>query len=475
MKKINIRDIKNGRVHFIGIGGISMSGLAEFLLRNGYIVTGSDVMESYIIKDLRKKGIKIEIGHKPSNVIDADLVVYTSAIVTNGENPEISEAKKRDIPLMNRAVLMGQIMEGFPNAIGIAGTHGKTTATSMLSIIMTQAQLDPTIFLGGKLDEIGGNVRVGNSPYFLVEACEFSRSFLEMSPYMAVILNIDNDHLDYFKDIDEIYDSFLEYADLVSNKGYVIGCADDPLVNKLLNEVNNRTISFSIEGDADWVAKEIKYNSVGCASFRASYKNQDMGRFDLKVPGRHNIYNALAAIATAWASGVSQEVIRHGIASYMGTHRRFEVKGVVEGVTVIDDYGHHPTEIKVTLEAAQNYPHKRLWCVFQPFTFSRTKLLFNDFVDAFDDADEVIITDIMGGREQDTGEIHALDLVKAIKETGKSCRYLPTFNDVVDFLSGATEDGDMVITTGCGNVYLAAELLVQRMEETLVAASHEDI
>lgn len=473
MKQIDIKDIRNGRVHFIGIGGISMSGLAEFLFRNGYTVTGSDVLDSYIIKDLREKGIDIEIGHKASNVVGADLVVYTSAIVTNGENPEISEAKKRDIPLMNRAVLMGQIMEGFPNSIGIAGTHGKTTATSMLSIIMTQAKLDPTIFLGGKLDEIGGNVRIGKSPYFLVEACEFSGSFLEMSPYMAVILNIDNDHLDYFKDIDEIYESFLKFANLVPSRGFVIGCADDPLVNKLLNEVNSRTVTFSVGGKADWVAHEIKNDSLGRPSFRASYKGQDMGRFNLNVPGKHNVYNALAAIATAWASGVSQEVIRQGIASYKGTHRRFEIKGVVEGVTVIDDYGHHPTEIKATLEAAQNYPHKKLWCVFQPYTFSRTKLLFDDFVKSFDGAHEVIITDIMGGREQDTGEIHALDLVNAIKATGKACRYLPTFDDVVDFLSANTQSGDVVITTGCGNVYLAAEMLVQKMQEMLVAASHE--
>lgn len=475
MKEIDIRRFKNKRIHFIGIGGISMSGLAEYLFRNNYIVTGSDVLDSYTVKDLRDKGIKVNIGHDPSNVIGADLVVYTSAIITSGENPEIAEAKKRNIPLMNRAVLMGQIMEEFPNAIGIAGTHGKTTATSMLSLIMTEARLDPTIFVGGKLDEIGGNFRIGKSPYFLVEACEFSGSFLEMSPYIAVILNIDNDHLDYFKDMDEIYDTFMKFANLVPNRGLVIGSADDPMVNKLLKEVHARTISFSIGGQADWVAEEIEYDSLGYPSFRAAYKGQDMGWFSLNVLGKHNVYNALAAIATAWASGVSLEIIKRGLSSYKGTHRRFEIKGVVEGVTVIDDYGHHPTEIRATLEAAQNYPHKKLWCVFQPYTFSRTKLLFDDFVSAFHGADEVIITDIMGGREQDTGEIHALDLVKAIKDTGQACKYLPTFEDVVDFLSCYVQKDDVVLTTGCGNVYLAAEMLVQRMQEMLVAASHETI
>ncbi|NLI61142.1 MAG: UDP-N-acetylmuramate--L-alanine ligase [Clostridiales bacterium] len=475
MTQIEIKNIKNGRVHFIGIGGISMSGLAEFLLNKGYTVTGSDLMDSYIIKDLKSKGIEIEIGHKASNVIGADLVVYTSAIITSGENPEISEAKKRNIPLMNRAVLMGQIMKGFPNAIAIAGTHGKTTATSMLSLIMTQAKLDPTIFVGGKLDEIGGNVRIGKSPYFLVEACEFSGSFLEMNPYIGVILNIDNDHLDYFKDMDEIYDTFLSFAKLVPNRGYIIGCVDDPQVKKLLDEVDRRTVSFSVEGEGDWVAYDISYDSMGCPSFRATYKGQDMGRFTLNVPGKHNIYNAMAAIAAAWASGVSQRTIRHGIASYQGTQRRFEMKGVVEGITVIDDYGHHPTEIKATLGAAKNYPHKKLWCVFQPYTFSRTKLLFHDFVNSFDDAHEIIITDIMGGREQDPGDIHALDLVEAIKTKGKSCTYLPTFDDVVDYLSVKAQRDDLIITTGCGNVYLAAEMLVQRMEEMLVAASHEKV
>lgn len=473
MKHIDIKDIKGGRVHFIGIGGISMSGLAEFLLQKGYTVTGSDVMDSYITRDLEGKGIKINIGHQGSSVIGADLVVYTSAIVTSGENPEVSEAKKRDIPLMNRAVLMGQIMRDFPNAIGVAGTHGKTTATSILSLIMTEAQLDPTIFVGGKLDEIGGNVRVGQSPHFLVEACEFSGSFLEMNPYIAVILNIDNDHLDYFKDMDEIYYTFMEFASLVPSRGFVIGNNDDPMVKRLLDEIDNRTISFSIDGKADWVARELEYNSMGYASFRAGYKGQDMGKFTLNVPGKHNVYNALAAIATAWVSGIALEAIKRGLASYKGTHRRFEIKGVVEGVTVIDDYGHHPTEIKATLDAAQNYPHKKLWCVFQPYTFSRTKLLFDDFVDSFHGADEVIITDIMGGRELDTGLIHALDLVKAIKATGQPCRYLPTFDDVVDFLSSNARDGDVVLTTGCGNVYLAAEMLIQRMEETLVAAGLE--
>lgn len=473
MKQIDIKDIKGGRVHFVGIGGISMSGLAEFLLQRGYTVTGSDVMDSYITRDLENKGIKINIGHDGSKVIGADLVVYTSAIVTSGENPEILEAEKRNIPLMNRAVLMGQIMKDFPNAIGVAGTHGKTTATSMLSHIMVDAQLDPTIFVGGKLDAIGGNVRIGNSPHFLVEACEFSGSFLEMSPYIAVILNIDNDHLDYFKDMEEIYHTFMEFTSLVPSRGFVIGCYDDPMVKRLLDEIDNRTISFGIESKADWVARDINYNSNDHTSFRAVYKGQDMGRFILNVPGKHNVYNALAAIATAWASGISLETIKHGLASYTGTHRRFEIKGVVEGVTVIDDYGHHPTEIKATLEAAQSYPHKKLWCVFQPYTFSRTKLLFDDFVDSFHGADEVIITDIMGGREKDTGLIHALDLVKAIKATGQPCRYLPTFDDVVDFLAVNTRSGDVVLTTGCGNVYLAAEMLIQRMEEMLVAATLE--
>lgn len=467
MSSIHIKDLKGGHIHFVGIGGISMSGLAEFLFRNGYKVTGSDVAESYITRDLASKGIPITIGHKASNVEGADLVVYTAAIITSGKNPEMEQANKLNIPTMNRAVLLGQIMEGFPHAIAISGTHGKTTTTSMLALIMDRANLDPTVFLGGKLDEIGGNVKIGNSPYFLAEACEFSGSFLEMHPYIAVILNIDNDHLDYFKDMGHLYRSFLDFANLVPKGGFVVGCTDDPLVDKLLGEVNRNVISYGIEKKADWIADEIKYDSMGCPSFHVLYKGQDMGWFNLRIPGKHNVYNALAAIAVAWTTGISREVIYQGLASYRGTQRRFEVKGKVNGVTIVDDYGHHPTEIKATLAAAQNYPHNKIWCVFQPYTFSRTKLLFNEFVDAFDDADEVIITDIMGGREQDTGLIHARELVEAIKAKGKSCRHLPTFDDVVNFLSTSAQSGDLVITTGCGNVYLAAEMLVERMEKDL--------
>jgi len=473
MNSTHIKDLKGAHIHFIGIGGISMSGLAEFLFRNGYKVTGSDIDESYITKDLVNKGIPVTIGHKPSNVRGADLVVYTAAIITKGVNPEMEEAKRLNIPTMNRAVLLGQIMEGFPHAIAISGTHGKTTATSMLSLIMEKANLDPTIFLGGKLDEIGGNVRIGNSPYFLAEACEFSGSFLEMHPYIAVILNIDNDHLDYFKDMDHLYKAFLDFANLVPSGGFVVGCADDPLVDRLLNELKCNVVRYSIGGKGDWIADEIKYDSMGCPSFHAVYQGQDMGWFSLHVPGKHNVYNALASIAVGWISGISRDVIDKALSSYRGTHRRFEVKGKVKGVTVIDDYGHHPAEIKATLAAAQNYPHERIWCVFQPYTFSRTKLLFDEFVNAFDDADEIIITDIMGGREQDTGLVHASELVGAIKAKGKSCRYLATFDDVVDFLSVHTQPGDVVITTGCGNVYLAAEMLVERMENDLLTAKFQ--
>jgi len=244
-------------------------------------------------------------------------------------------------------------------------------------------------------------------------------------------------------------------------------------VDRLLNELKCNVVRYSIGGKGDWIADEIKYDSMGCPSFHAVYQGQDMGWFSLHVPGKHNVYNALASIAVGWISGISRDVIDKALSSYRGTHRRFEVKGKVKGVTVIDDYGHHPAEIKATLAAAQNYPHERIWCVFQPYTFSRTKLLFDEFVNAFDDADEIIITDIMGGREQDTGLVHASELVGAIKAKGKSCRYLATFDDVVDFLSVHTQPGDVVITTGCGNVYLAAEMLVERMENDLLTAKFQ--
>ncbi len=451
MKNIHIRNFIGKHIHFIGIGGISMSGIAEILLENGYIISGSDIRDSKIIERLRKKGANIYIGHNSSNIEGAKLIVYTAAI--NGNNPELMAAEERSIPVMDRATLLGQLMETYPFAIGVAGTHGKTTTTSMLSVIMEHADLNPTILVGGEVDEIGGNVRTGNSDYFLTEACEYVESFLKFHPYIALILNIDEDHLDYFRDIDHIYQAFLKYARLVPPDGYVIGCIDDPLVEKLLNEARRQYVSFAIEKEAHLIAHSISYDDRGCPTFIPCYRGQDTEPISLKVPGRHNIYNALAAYATARILGVDGRTIAEGLNTYHGTHRRFEIKGTIDGITVIDDYAHHPNEIKATINALKNFPHKRIWCIFQPHTYTRTKKLFDRFIDAFQGVDKLIISDIYAAREKDPGDIHSNDIVYNIKKNGQEAMYISAFDEIVAYLSQNVQSGDIVVTMGAGNIY----------------------
>ncbi len=461
---VHINDYKGRHIHFIGIGGISMSGLAEYLNDNGYIVSGSDILESYTLAALRKKKIHVTIGHDAQNIQGADLVIYSAAIITNGNNPELKAAEEKKIPAMSRAALLGQIMSSFPKSIGVSGTHGKTTTTGILSVLIQEAKLEPTVFIGGKLDNIGGNYKIGTGDFCVVEACEFSGSFLEMFPYMAVILNIDNDHLDYFGSMENIYQCFLNYAKTIRQDGYVVGCGDDKLVARLMSELECQTVSFGFDAGNDWRAVNIRFDQIGCPSFDIEHQGQLHEFFALSVPGLHNVYNALAAIASANILGISLETIREGLIEFHGTHRRFETKGKVNGITVVDDYGHHPSEIAATLSAAKKTAHRRVWCVFQPYTFSRTKLLFDAFLTCFQDADKVIITDIMGGREQDTGEIHSLELVKALNDRGVDCTYLATFEKATDYLSQYLEPEDLVITTGCGNIYLAAEMLIEKLQ-----------
>ncbi|NLY60122.1 MAG: UDP-N-acetylmuramate--L-alanine ligase [Clostridiales bacterium] len=462
MKKLHIDLSKGNHVYFIGIGGISMSGLAEVLLHRGFKVSGSDLNRTHITDRLKSKGIKIYIGHDASNIEGADWVVYTVAV--KDDNPEMIAAKEKGLPIMERARLLGHIMENYPYSIGVAGSHGKTTATSMISIILQNARLDPTILLGGELEDIGGNVRIGKGRYFITEACEYNESFLNFKPYMGLILNIDEDHLDYYKDIDSIYKAFVKFANLISPKGFLIGCTDDPLVSKLMEEVHIRKISFSIEKEGDWMAKNIRYDEKGHPSYRAVYKGQDMGHFQLKVPGYYNIYNALAATAAAWTIGVSIDTIRESLMDFRGTHRRFEIKGSLNDVTIIDDYAHHPTEVRATLQAARKFPHKKIWCVFQPHTYSRTKKLFYEFSESFIDADEIIVTDVYAAREKAMEGVSSENLAKAIMSKGKSCRYISSFDQAVDFLSENAKPGDVILTMGAGDVFKVGDKLLKRVK-----------
>ena len=350
-------------VHFIGIGGISMSGLAEILLEEGFQISGSDSKESPLTDTLEKRGAKIYYGQRASNISDSvQAVVYTAAI--HPDNPEFACAKEKGLPMLTRAELLGQIMRNYHTSIAVAGTHGKTTTTSMISHILLKGECDPTISVGGILPAIGGNIRVGNSEVFLTEACEYTNSFLSFFPTMGIILNIDADHLDFFKDIEDIRRSFRKFAQLLPEDGTLIINADTPEYRSIIEGLPCRVITYSLTGSADYTASNITYDQYGHASFTVNYQGSSLGVCALKVPGIHNVSNALASIAAGRVLDLSWEVISRGLESFTGTDRRFQYKGTVAGVTIIDDYAHHPTEIRATLHAAQNYPHKKIWCVF---------------------------------------------------------------------------------------------------------------
>ncbi|WP_446898068.1 UDP-N-acetylmuramate--L-alanine ligase [Clostridium sp. LBM24168] len=451
---------KNRKVHFIGIGGISMSGLAEILIKKGFHVSGSDIKASPITDKLKSLGAEIFIGQIKENIdSDIDLIVYTAAI--SESNPEFIRAKELNIPVMVRAEFLGKIMKGHKYNIAISGTHGKTTTTSMLSSISLKANLDPTILVGGELDIIDGNVRVGHSQYFITEACEYKGSFLKFFPYIGVILNIDADHLDYYKDIYDIQNAFIKFAKLIPKDGYLICCSDDEKMNKVISSVKCNIITYGLK-TGDITAKNINYDEKGCASFDVYKYDQFLFSINLNIPGKHNILNSLASIASALILDIPDKYIIEGLSNFKGAHRRFELKGKKNGITVIDDYAHHPTEIKATLSAAQNYPHKKIYCVFQPHTFSRTLNLYDEFVKAFDNVDELILADIYPAREKDTHKVSSDMLSKSISSRGISCKNIHDFNDIVSYLDNTLKNGDLLLTIGAGDIFKVGEMYLQK-------------
>jgi UDP-N-acetylmuramate--alanine ligase len=464
MVNVHINHYQGKNIHFIGIGGISMSGLAHILLSNGYRVSGSDMKASPITDHLQEEGVVFHEGHKAQYVEGADLVVHTAAV--KDDNPEMVQARKLHIPIIDRATLLGQIMEQYPYAIGVSGTHGKTTVTSIISTIMEQGGMDPTIHIGGELDLIGGTTKAGKGPHFITEACEYVESFLKFRPTIAVVLNIEEDHLDYFRDLDHIYQSFQKYVSLVPPEGYLVGNGDDPLVQRLMKEAQCRTISYGLQPHCDWTARDVTWNVSGYPSFTAYYKGKEFGRFDLAVPGQHNVYNALASIATVSIFHLPAEKVQKSIHNYRGAHRRFERQGEIDGVTIIHDYAHHPTEIRATLKAASLLPHSRMWCIFQPHTYSRTKKLFDEFLTAFDGTDSLIITDIYAAREKNSWDIHARDLAKAIESAGKHCTYISSFEDIAQYLHTNWHPGDIVLTLGAGDIEGIGKILLEERKET---------
>lgn len=464
MYQINFNQPCN--IYFIGIGGISMSGLAEILLQEGFSVSGSDAKESPLTRHLAAKGAKIYCGQKYEHITDdLDAVVYTAAI--HPDNPEYQAASDKQIPLLSRAELLGQMMANYRVSIGIAGTHGKTTTTSMVTQILLETELDPTISVGGIMPAIGGNIRVGASDVFVTEACEYTNSFLSFCPNMEIILNIEADHLDFFKDIEDIRHSFRLYMEKLDENGTLIINGDIRDVDALTSGLLCRVIKVGTSSETnDYSPAAIQFDDLACASFSLVHTKEDhtteiLGSVSLAVPGIHNVSNALAAIALCLQLQIPLDTICRGLSKFKGTNRRFEKKGEIGGVTIIDDYAHHPQEITATLKAAQNYPHRKIWCVFQPHTYSRTKALMDDFVTALSLADEVVLADIYPARETDTLGISSADLEEKLVKNGRSCHYFSTFDEIENFLLENCINGDLLITMGAGDVVNIGEELLK--------------
>ncbi len=450
------------KVYFTGIGGISMSGFAELLHKNGFDVYGSDIKESKITKHLSSSGIHIVYGQSASNITnDIGFLVYTAAV--HPDNPELKAAKELGIPIMERAEMVGQVMKNYDNAVAVAGTHGKTTTTSMLSHIYLAAHRNPTISVGGILAVINGNIRIGGKEDFIIEACEYTNSFLKFHPTAGIILNIGADHLDFFKDIDDIRLSFRKFAELIPASGILAINSATSNISYITDNLKCKVEVFGADSPDGYSASGISYDVNGCSSFEIAKSGIKTGRhIKLNVTGRHNIDNALAAIAIADYYNIPEEAISEGLLAFTGTERRFEVKGSFNGVTIVDDYAHHPEEIQATLDAAARYPHKHLWCVFQPHTYSRTRSLLPDFAHALSLAENVVLADIYAARENDPGDISSKTLQQEMEKYGKKAHYFHSFEEIEDFLYKHCTNGDLLITMGAGDVVNIGEDLLKR-------------
>lgn len=446
-------------IHFIGIGGISMSGLAEILLEEHFTVSGSDAKESDLTRHLEHMGVQIFYGQKAENIIDGiDLVVYTAAI--SETNPEFARAKEVGLPMLSRAELLGQIMDNYKQSIAVAGTHGKTTTTSMISQILLQAKCDPTISVGGILKAIDGNLRVGKSDVFITEACEYTNSFLNFRPKYSIILNVEAEHLDFFKDIQDIRHSFHLFAKNTLENGAIIINGDIDHYEELVKDLVPAVLTFGKTASSDFYPENITFNEKACATYDAMFRGEKLMTVSLNVPGMHNVTNSLAAIALAKDLKISDESILAGLSAFGGADRRFQYKGCVDGVTIIDDYAHHPTEIRATLTAAEKYPHKRLVLVFQPHTYSRTKAFLDDFADVLSMADVVVLADIYAAREKNTIGVSSKDILTKLEEKGTECYYFPSFSEIENFLLENCVNGDLLITMGAGDIVNVGESLL---------------
>jgi len=444
-------------IHMIGIGGVSMSGLAEILKNKGYIVKGSDMIKSTITERLNASGISVTIGHSAENIQQSDAVIFTAAV--KADNPEYQEAEKKGIPLIERSVLLGEITKMYSETIAVAGTHGKTTTTSMLASAFLEAGKDPTITVGGELDKIHGNYKIGNDEFLITEACEYVESFLKFFPKTAIVLNVDEDHLDYYKDIHHIQSSFQKFLDKLPEDGYAILNADDKYSKELIENTKANVVTFGIENNADYTARNIVFTKD-----EVKYEFYKSGTFQdtitLHVFGKHNIYDSLSCLAVCDIYGLSLDSVKTALSEFSGAKRRFEKKGILNGAMIYDDYAHHPAEIKATLSAAKEKCAKRIVCVFQPHTYTRTKALLTEFSEAFADADKVIVTDIYAAREKDTGLVSANDLAEKINLVSQNAIYMKDFSEIEIYLKEDLSDGDLFLTIGAGNVYQIGENLI---------------
>jgi UDP-N-acetylmuramate--alanine ligase len=450
---------KYQRVHFVGAGGTGMAPLARVFLDAGYQVTGSDLNDSAALRWLTAAGMTTHLGHRGDNVGDAELVVISSAVPA--ENPEVARAREQGLPVMKRAEVLGALTRE-RKTIALAGTHGKTTTSAMVSVILVQAGFDPTYLVGGDVPELGGSGHLGAGEWLVAEADEFDGSFLRFSPQVAVLTSIEADHLDFYGSMEAIMDAFTRFAALPSGEGCVIGCVDDARVREVLRGIKGRAVTYGLEEPAEWWISDLRMDVEG-SRFTVNYELTELGEFVLRVPGRHNVANALAAIAATHEAGVSPDAARDALATFGGARRRFELKGTANGITVVDDYGHHPTEIAATLAAARTKQPRRLWCIFQPHTYHRTKSLLTEFARSLEAADVVVVTDVYmpSGREVDTLGISSADVVAAMRHG--DAHYVPSLEEAVVYASERLAPGDLLLTMGAGNVHTVGDELLTRL------------
>jgi UDP-N-acetylmuramate--alanine ligase len=462
------------QVHFVGIGGIGMSGIAEVLLNLGYRVSGSDLKSSPVTQRLAGLGAAVFEGHRSENIAGAEVVVTSSAI--SAENPEVIEAHRVHVPVIQRAEMLAELMR-LKYGIAIAGMHGKTTTTSMVAAVLAGGGLDPTVVVGGRVDAMGSNARLGKSQYLVAEADESDRSFLKLSPILSVVTNIDREHMDCYRNMRDVKKTFLEFMDRVPFYGMVVVCNDDPMLRRLLPQAQRRTVTYGTKRGSDFLIQTEKNSGQAIAHgdgqplsrFRVNYRKKDLGEFTLHVPGLHNILNATAAIAVGVGLDIPVEAIRSGLDQFRGVDRRFQLRGRASGISVIDDYGHHPTEIRATLAAARQCGFRKVHVVFQPHRYTRTRDLMEEFTTAFADADSLFVLDIYAASEKPIEGISGEALAQVIREKGgRDAQYAPSFAGALSAVTSVAHDGDMILTLGAGNVSHLAPMILDKLKERIL-------